>query len=177
LTHTKEQLEYNRIDAEYEYVKKRAVVNFVHYSKLNADAHFHTRCLSMLNQIGNFEDANLKNQMKDIVNGSVQSVFSQLDQPASAAEIKRNSFECALNGIRSGTMTYQGDQILPMIQEEIKGRLTKFQGMTKEEESALLALSDSQKTIVVANDRKLKNGFLGAAPAIHHGTVKNTQKY
>jgi len=61
LRHTKEQLEYNRIDSEYEYVKKRAVVNFIHYSKLNADAHFHKRCLSMLNQVQNFENANLKN--------------------------------------------------------------------------------------------------------------------
>ena len=29
LRHTKEQLEYNRIDSEYEFVKKRALVNFL----------------------------------------------------------------------------------------------------------------------------------------------------
>lgn len=41
----------------------------------------------------------------------------------------------------------------------------------------MLALSDSQKSIVVANDRKMKNEFLGAAPAINHGTVKETTKF
>jgi hypothetical protein len=51
LRHSKEQLEYNRIDAEYEFVKKRAVVNFVQNSKLNADAHFHKRSLAMLNSV------------------------------------------------------------------------------------------------------------------------------
>jgi hypothetical protein len=49
LRHTKEQLEYARIDTEYEFVKKRAVVNFVMNSKKNADLAFHKRSLSMLN--------------------------------------------------------------------------------------------------------------------------------
>jgi len=64
-----------------------------------------------------------------------------------------------------------------MIQEQIAQRLTKFSGLTKEEESALLALNGDQKKIVVHNDKKLKNEFLAKAPAINHGTVKNTPKY
>lgn len=49
LRHTKEQLEYKRIDKEYEFVKKRALINFLTNSKLNAEANVHTRTLSMLN--------------------------------------------------------------------------------------------------------------------------------
>ena len=60
LTETKEQIEYNRIDAEYEFVKKRALVNFLTNSKLNAEYNFHQRTLSMLNQIQTFEENNLK---------------------------------------------------------------------------------------------------------------------
>jgi len=41
----------------------------------------------------------------------------------------------------------------------------------------MLALSADQKNIVVNNDRKLKNEFLGAAPAIVHGSVKETPKF
>jgi len=41
----------------------------------------------------------------------------------------------------------------------------------------MLALNADQKQIVVDNDRKLKNEFLGAAPAINHGTVKMTPKF
>jgi hypothetical protein len=119
-------LEYNRIDREYEYVKKRAVVNFISNSKLNADAHFHKRCHNMLTQVQNFEKANLKNQMKNIIDASVNTVFEKVDDPATSEEIKRASFEAALHGIRSGVMTYQGDPILPMIQGEITDRLQKF---------------------------------------------------
>ena len=115
--------------------------------------------------------------MKNIVDDSVQTVFTAVNDPAQSESIKRASFESALNGIRSGIMTYEGDPILPMIHSEISSRLTKFQGLSKEEESALLALTADQKKIVVDNDRKLKNEFLGAAPAINHGTVKETAKF
>lgn len=109
IRHTKEQLEYNRIDSEYEFVKKRAVVNFIHYSKLNADANFHKRCLAMLNQVQNIENANLKRQMRNIVDESVSTVFAHVNDPANASSVQRSSFEAALNGIRSGVMSYEGD--------------------------------------------------------------------
>lgn len=60
LRHTKEQLEYSRIDREYDFVKKRALVNFLTQSKLASEHHFHGRTVSMLNQIQQFEQANLK---------------------------------------------------------------------------------------------------------------------
>lgn len=106
LRHTKEQMEYQRIDKEYEFVKKRSLVNFLTNSKLNSEAHFHQRTVSMLNQIQNFEQANLKANMREIAMGSVEKVLSQVDSPAHAADIKRASFLSALDGIRTGAMTY-----------------------------------------------------------------------
>jgi hypothetical protein len=177
LRHTKEQLEYNRIDKEFEYVKKRALINFLTNTKLNAEANFHHRTISMLKQIQNFEEANLKNEMKNIALGSLETVMSQVNSPAQAEKIKRASFLAALEGIKSGEMTYQGDLILPMIEAEMKSRLEKFRGMTKEEEGKMLSLSAEQKKVVAENDRKLKNEFLAAAPQISHGTVKMNEKY
>jgi hypothetical protein len=177
LVHTKEQISYNHIDKEYEFVKKRALTNFLIGSKLNAEANFHNRTVAMLNQIQNFENANLKNQMREIAVGSMEEVLARLDDPAHTADIKRGSFQSALDGLRTGNMTYSGDVLLPMIETEMANRLTKFQGMSAAEESALLSLSASQKASVAENDRKLKGEFLGAAPAISHGTVKNTDAY
>ena len=82
LKHTKEQLEYNRIDKEYEFVKKRALTNFLTNSKLNAEAHFHTRTIAMLNQIQNYENSNLKSEMKNIVEGSMDKVLNYVNDPA-----------------------------------------------------------------------------------------------
>jgi len=130
LTHTKEQLEYVRIDKEYEFVKKRALVNFLTNSKLNAEASFHNRTLTLLNSIQNFEQNNMKNEMKNVISGSIDKVFEYVNDPSHADEIKRASFQAALSGIRSGKMTYEGDIILPKIEAEMSERLQKFQGMS-----------------------------------------------
>ena len=115
--------------------------------------------------------------MRDIAQGSVDKILAQVMDPVHATDIKRASFESALAGIRSGVMTYQNDPILPLIEAEMQERLQKFQGLTPEEEGKLLQITEDQKKYVVDNDRKLKNEFLGAGPAISHGTVKNSEKY
>jgi len=92
----------------------------------------------MLNQIQNYEQSNLKNEMRNVVLGSVTKVLNQVDDPKFSVQIKRASFLSALDGIKSGKMTYKDDTILPMIEVEMQERLAKFKGMTKEEESKLL---------------------------------------
>jgi hypothetical protein len=74
-------------------------------------------------------------------------------------------------------MTYSKDIILPMIEVEMKERLQKFKGMSKEEEGKLLSLTDEQRKIIADNDKKLKSEFLAAAPHITHGAVKMHDKY
>jgi hypothetical protein len=115
--------------------------------------------------------------MRGVAIGALESVLDRANQPEHAAEIKRASFLAALDGIRTGEMTYKGDAILPMIEAEMSERLTKFQGMSKEEEGKLLSLSAEQRKIVADNDRKAKNEFLAAAPAVTHGTLKNSENY
>ncbi len=177
LRFTKQQIEYNRIDKEYEFVKKRSLVNFLTNSKINAEAHFHQRTVSMLNAIQAFEKANLKTQMRNLALGSVDKVLAYVDDPQHSDEVRRSSFESALDGIRTGVMTYNNDKILPMIEEEMAQRLQAFQGLSAEEESKLLALTAEQKKIIADNDRKMKEEFLTQAPSINHGTVKMNPKY
>lgn len=98
--------------------------------------------------------------MRSVVQGSIDKVFSYVDDPSHTAEIKRSSFESALIGIRSGQMTYENDIILPMIESEMKERLQRFQGMSKEEEGTLLSLTEEQRRILADNDRKMKTEFL-----------------
>jgi len=118
----------------------------------------------MLNQVTHFEQANLKSQLREIANGSVETVLARVNDPVQGPEIQRQAFVSALTGIREGTMTYSGDQLLPMIENEMQTRLTRFQGLSADEESALLQLNSDQRQIVSDNDRKAKNEFLAAAP-------------
>lgn len=177
LRHTKEQLEYSRIDREYDYVKKRALINFLTTSKLSSESHYHSRVVAMLGQIENYEQANLKSELKNIAVGSVDKVFAMMDDPAHAAKIQRSAFQSALDGIKDGVMTYKGDAVLPLIEAEMNEKLQKFGNLTAAEESALLSLTDQQRTLVADNDRKLKNEFLGAVPGVTHGGLKMSEQY
>ncbi len=102
--------------------------------------------------------------MKEIAVGSVEQVLAEVERPAMAAEIKRASFRSALDGIRTGMMTYKDDLILPMIEVEMAERLQKFKGLALAEESKLLSLTPQQRNTVAENDRKAKMEFLTQAP-------------
>ena len=74
-------------------------------------------------------------------------------------------------------MTYKDDAILPAIETEMQSRLAKFQGLTREEEIAILGLTDEQRKMLADQDRKLKNEFLNTPPAFTHGGVKLHDQY
>lgn len=115
--------------------------------------------------------------MREIAVGSVEKVFDMVENPEHSAGIKRSAFLSALDGIRTGQMTYKEDAILPAIEAEMSTRLQKFRGMSKEDEVKLFALSDDQRKILAENDKRMKNEFLQQAPAIGHGGVKAHEKF
>lgn len=80
--------------------------------------------------------------MKEIAQGSVDKVLALVDDPSHSQNIKRASFLSALDGIRSGVMTYKEDLVLPLIEKEMAERLQRFKGLSLEEETKLLALSN-----------------------------------
>jgi hypothetical protein len=49
-------MEYVRINAEFDYVKKRALINFLTNEKLNLELGFHNRAVAMLKSVQNFEN-------------------------------------------------------------------------------------------------------------------------
>jgi len=49
-------MEYVNILAEYDYIKKRSLTNFLVNEKLNVEKHFHDRALDMLTTIKRYED-------------------------------------------------------------------------------------------------------------------------
>lgn len=66
LVPSKEQIEYVRINSEYDFVKKRALVNFLTNSRGNVEGHFHGRAQNLLNSVERYEQANLKGLISDI---------------------------------------------------------------------------------------------------------------
>ena len=115
--------------------------------------------------------------MREIAVGSVEKVLEMVENPEHSQGIKRASFLSALDGIRTGVMTYKDDPILPAIEAEIATRLERFKGLTKEQETELFALTDEHRKTLSVNDKRMTNEFLQAPPAISHGSIKMHDKY
>jgi len=177
LVHTKEQMEYIRINKEYEFIKKRALVNFLSNSRTALEHHMHDRATGMLKSVQRYENNNLKSIVDSIGEKSFAKVTESISSPEKKSEILTASFESALDGIRTGTMTYKNDPLLPILQSEIQERCKAYQGLTAAEESGLLSLNADQKRIITDSDRKAKQEFLGKVPAINNPGIKSHDKF
>jgi hypothetical protein len=177
LRHTKEQMEYVRINAEYDFVKKRALINYLTNEKLNLEQHFHGRVNNMLKMIQNYENQNMRNHIREIATGSFETVQKTVRDPATKAIIQKAAFLSALDGIKNGIMTYSNDPLLPLLQSEMEKRIAHFKGLSHEDESKLLSLSSDQRRFVSDQDRKAKIDYLGAVPNVNNPGVKSHEKY
>ena len=153
LKETKEQVEYLRIHAEYEYIKKRSMVNFLTNERLNVERHFHERAFNMLSNIKKFEGDNLRSKLSEILHESLQKTEDSIKNASTRNDILQASFQSALAGIRSGKMTYEGDPILPQLIDEVKTRTRALQSLTPEQEREMLQLTAEQKKIIAGIDR------------------------
>ena len=74
-------------------------------------------------------------------------------------------------------MEYENDPLLPILQGEINNRTEAYKGLTAEEETKLLMLTDAQKKAIVDQDKATKNQYLSATPSISNAGVKNSDKF
>ena len=111
----KVQMEYVRLNKEYDFVKKRALVNYLSNSRTDLENHFHARAQTMLNTVERYEQVNLRNLLNGIGKGALEKLHAALADPQEGAAIKEGAFQSALAGIRDGSMTYKNDPVLPIL--------------------------------------------------------------
>lgn len=138
LQETKQQIEYVRLNNEYDFVKKRALKNYLSKSRADLENHFFSRTNLMLNSIENYEQSNLKRLLEGIGKSALSKVNEALADPVKSKAIKEGAFKAAIAGIRDGSMTYKGDPLLPILQGEIQARTTEYGSLSPEAESKLL---------------------------------------
>lgn len=131
-------MEYVRINKEYEFVKKRALVNYLENSRSALEEHMHGRAVTMLNSVAQFEQVNLKKFLSSIGDASFAKVTSALADPAQKKAIMDGAFQSALLGIRSGVMTYENDPLMPILVSEVSNRTQAYANLSSAEESEML---------------------------------------
>jgi len=177
LVHTKQQMGYVSINAEYDFVKKTALSNYLTNQRLALEGHMKQRAVAMLQGIERFEQNNLKTLLGTITQGALDKVHSSIKDPATRDQIDEQFFQSALSGIRAGVMRYENDPLLPILNSEITARSESFKSLSAEEESKLLQLTAAQKQSLATSDRAAKREYLVAAPAVSHAGVKSQEKY
>ena len=94
----------------------------------------------MLKNIKRLEDSNINNKIREVTEESLRVVlkviiifYKKLEDPVTKEQIQRQSFESALQGLRTGKMTYSNDPILPLILQEVKTRTQDLKQLTPEQ--------------------------------------------
>lgn len=70
-----------RINNEYDFVKKRAMTNYLVNSRNDVERHFHNRASNMLNSIERFEHNNLKTLLNGVTVSAIDKVNKALADP------------------------------------------------------------------------------------------------
>jgi hypothetical protein len=74
LVHTKQQMGYVSINAEYDFIKKNALSNFMTNQRLALETHMKVRARSMLQGIERYEQNNLKTLLSKVTTGAFEKV-------------------------------------------------------------------------------------------------------
>ena len=172
---TKQQIDYYLIHKEYIHIKKRSLMTFLENEKINLDKHFHQRSLNMLQGIQQLENSNVKSKVRTAIEESLKTVLAQVQN--NQQNLHNSTFASALKGLKSGKMAYEGDELLPMLLNEIKLRTEKLKNLTSKEEGIEFGLTNDQKKILINRDHTQKMEYLMKAPELSSASVKNSQLY
>jgi hypothetical protein len=173
---SKEQIDYYLIHQEYIYVKKRVISTFLENERQALDGHFKQRAVNILNTVKNLENSNIKNKIGEIAEESLNSILTLVQDPAKNRDILDASFESALEGLKNGKMTYNGDKLLPLYIAEIKRRSEPLTKLSADEENKLFSLTQQQREYVISLDKRAKADYLNKIPDVN-ASVKNLKTF
>ena len=174
---SKEQIDYFLIHREFVYIKKRSLSTFLENEKKNLERHFYDRTVSMLKTIEHMENSNVKNRIREAVEEALKTVLAKVASPEGRQSLHKSSFASALNGLRSGKMTYEGDALLPLFIDEIRRRIDPLKNLSPAEENKLFSLTADQKRQLAESDHRAKIEYLARPPDVSSASVKNTDVY
>ena len=193
---SKEQIDYYLIHKEFAYIKKRSLstvknkkfhlINYFQYlenEKKNLHKHFYDRTFNMLKTVENMENNNIRNKIRQITEEAYKKllqvnknlIFQVTVDDSQRASLHNSSFQSALEGLRTGNMTYTNDPLLPIFISEVNSQIQPLKKLTKEEESKLFSLTADQKKLIADGDARAKTEYLSAAPSIASASVKSTE--
>ncbi len=177
LAMSKEQIDYYLIHKEFIYIKKRSLSVYLENQKKNLENHFFDRTVQMLKGAEHMENSNVKRAIKEAIEEALSVVMAKVQSESDKKSLHENSFQSALQGLRTGRMAYENDELLPLLISEVQKRLNPLKNLSVEEEKQMFALSSHQKRNLADSDHRMKLDYLASPPDVASASVKNTEAY
>ncbi len=137
-----DQMEYLEIHKDFQAIKAESINRFVQNEQLNLKRHIQGRAVNLMSTAQAMEQRNRQEQVNAILEKALAEVDKlQKNIPESVIEA---SFQSALDGIKSGSMDYKNDVVLPLILEKIKAEVGKIRNLSAAEQKKLVTLSEAQ---------------------------------
>ncbi|CAG9325886.1 unnamed protein product [Blepharisma stoltei] len=169
------QADYMRIHNEYIGTKTFLLEKHLQTSRLLLKKHTYERTIAALRAADRFEKDNAEKLLRDMLDSAV--VKMEKDLEADKGEIKKQAFQAALQGIRQGKMSYEGDPLLPRVLKYVDEFKAKAEKFSPEVVAELVGLKADQKEVLKSNDKKAEEYFLKTLPPIKHPKVLESSKF
>lgn len=94
------------------------------------DKFFFERTNNLLKSIERIENQNISDKIKQIAEESYRAVINKINDPQQKKSFHENSFQSALDGLRTGKMQYKNDPILPLLINEVRSRVDPLRNLS-----------------------------------------------
>ena len=147
------------------------------YQKQQLNQHFYNRALNIMKQTQQVENKNIQACLEKIVLATINEAEKSLTNANVRAKYHESAFLSAVQGLREGNMSFEGDQLLPDIVDNLKTKLEPLKKLSVAEEDKMFALTAEQKKLIAASDKQVTIEYLSQAPDDSSAAVKNTEVY
>lgn len=157
-----EQLEYLDLHEEFQWIKQNSVGVFLETEHTRLQQHLRDRTQNILRSAESFERINRKQVLSRIV----QAAFDRLDEATQqpSVDVLESTFTAGLDAILEDRMTYKNDALLQSIVTQIREDIARLEGISDDEQNAMVALTEAQLKALQDMDKSAKAEFLRSTP-------------
>ena len=174
LNEAKSQMDFYRLNNEFQDVKAEAVNIFLANEYLNLRKHVSERTINILKQVKVFENANQQRLYQGLIDEASKEIDKKLEGK-DKEKIQKEMLVSAIDGLSKGYMDYAIDPVLPIVKQSIRNSVEKINKMSPEQQAKLISLSEEQLKSIRETDRAAKNEFLGHQPQGLDSSLKNNE--
>ena len=174
-SYAREQLEYFDLHKEFVSIKNESISRLLAAEESYLKNHLNQRALNLLEGAKAMESANQKKVSSEVLSKIKVEMKNLKENPTQ--EIKDDSFQRALEGIRSGTLDYGQDLVLKSVLDVTRREIEKVNNLSEKQKDDMLCLTEAQINSLKAADELSQREYLKKKPVGLEGVFKEHEGF